>query len=89
VVPIGAVKKKSTKKYLRGPDLVALADSEPRQSRPRDFLPAVDKLRDKGFTWRACAKWLEAHAGIEISHTTLMRVSQDRELMDPLEGEES
>jgi hypothetical protein len=50
-------------------------------------LPAVDKLREKGFTWRACAKWLENHAGIEINYTTLMRVSQNRDEKD-IYGEE-
>jgi hypothetical protein len=86
-VHLGAVKKKPTKKYLVGPDLLALAEAEPRQSRARDFLPAVDKLREKGFTWRACAKWLENHAGIEINYTTLMRVSQNRDEKD-IYGEE-
>ena len=80
---------KAKQKYLRGAELVALAEAEARQCRPRDFLPAVDKLREKGFTWRECAKWLDEHAGIKIHHTTLMRVSQDRDLMDPQVGEES
>jgi hypothetical protein len=74
------------KKYLSGASLVALAQKEPIKARPIDFLPAVDELRQRGFTWRACAQWLNMHAGIEIHHTTLMRLSDGRDFIDPLEG---
>jgi hypothetical protein len=85
----GVVKKKPVKKFLRGAELLALAEAEERKSRPRDFLPAVDKLRERGFSWRACAEWLDKNAGIAIDHTTLMRLSDNRDAIDPVDGAES
>jgi len=60
-----------------------MAEAAPRITRPRDFLPAVDKLREKGYSWRACAEWLDKNAGIEIDHANLYRLSRDRKAFDP------
>jgi len=83
------MKSKTRKKYLSGAELLAKAEAEARIVRPRDFLPAVDLLRRKGFSWRACSDWLEKHSGIKIDHTTLMRLSEDREIVDPEAGADS
>lgn len=77
-----APKKDGQKKYAIGPELLALADAAPRKIRAKDFLPAVDMLRLKGYSWRGCAEWLEENAGIEVEHTTLMRISQHRKTFD-------
>ena len=78
-----AMKSKKKAKYVHGAELIALAEAAPRITRPRDFLPAVDKLREKGYSWRACADWLAKNAGIEIDHANLFRLSRDRKVLDP------
>jgi hypothetical protein len=79
---LAAVKPKKQSKPITPADLLALAEAAPKINRPRDFLPAVDKLRVKGYSWRACATWLAENAGIEIHHTHLMRLSENREQID-------
>ena len=82
------IMKPKKNKYPVGPELTALAESAPRRIRSKDFLPAVDKLREKGYSWRACAEWLDKNAGIVVSHTSLMRISEDRDGLERLEDEE-
>lgn len=90
MVSFGAIKAKLKKRqFLSGPELLAKAEAEPRIVRPRDFLPAVDRLREKGFSWRRCSEWLKKHSGIEIHHTHLMRLSEDRGIVDPSDGPDS
>ncbi len=83
LVRYGAVKPtKAKKKHARGPELLALAEAAPRVVRAKDFLPAVDMLRLKGYSWRACAEWLEENAGIKVDHSSLLRISENRERFD-------
>lgn len=76
------MKKKTPQKRLLGAELVARAEAEPAVVRPRDFMPAVNKLREKGYSWRNCAKWLDENAGIEIDHTHLFRLAQSYDLLE-------
>jgi hypothetical protein len=79
----GAVKKIKKPKYARGRELLARAEAAPRITRPSDWLPSVDMLRLKGYSWRGCSEWLAENAGIEVHHTHLMRISADREQWEP------
>lgn len=84
----GAMKPKMKKQYLRGAGLLEQAAKEKPVLRARDFLAAVDLLRQKGFSWRHCSEWLKKHAGVEIHHTQLMRISEDRVIIEQHEDEE-
>lgn len=84
MVRFGAMKPTKAKKmHARGPELLALAEAAPRVVRAKDFLPAVDMLRLKGYSWRACAEWLEKNGGIKVDHSSLMRLSAHRDVLEP------
>ena len=73
VVQPAQMTPKKRQKFARGLGLVELAAKAPPVLRAKDFIPAVELLREKGYSWRACAEWLKENAGIEIDHTSLMR----------------
>lgn len=65
-------------------DVEHMADEEPNRRFLRDYIGAIRKLRDKGFSFREIAEWL-SKLGIPADHNSVYRVYLRS--MTPLDAE--
>ncbi|MGE9295986.1 MAG: hypothetical protein ACQKBV_06845 [Puniceicoccales bacterium] len=70
-------------------ELLELAEQEFSTPNLPDYLPVIEALRNKDFSWRRIASWLSTK-GIEATHNEvyyLARTAKRRELMDEIFGD--